>query len=67
MARRPKAITITPKLIEFEDHIIRVPNIASVTIGPDPMRRFWALVLMGLALMLFLSGWLAFQLEHFPS
>lgn len=64
MARRPKAITITPKLIEFEDHIIRVPNIASVTIGPDPMRRFWALVLMGLALMFFLSGWLASQLAE---
>lgn len=61
MARRPKAIRITPKLIEFEDHIIRVPNIASVTIGPDPVRRWWALVFMGLALTFFLSGMLAMQ------
>lgn len=65
MARKPKSITITPKLIEFEDHIIRVPNIASVTIGPDALRRRWAVVLFLFALgQLFLS-WQAWTFARY--
>lgn len=50
MAKKPQNIKITPKLIEFEDHILRVPNIATVTIGPDPKRRFRAILLFALSL-----------------
>lgn len=39
------SIKITPKLIELDDRIVRVPNIASVTIGPDPVRRRWAIII----------------------
>lgn len=62
VARRPQAIKITPKLIEFQDHILRVPNIATVTIGPDPKRR-------RIALILFIVGafslWLAYQTTQY--
>lgn len=53
MAKKPQNIKITPKLIEFEDHIIRVPNIASVTVGRDPRRLYAAIVclLAGLGLL----------------
>lgn len=45
MARKTGSIKITPKLIELDDRIVRVPNIASVTIGPDPTRRRWAIII----------------------
>lgn len=63
MARRPRAIRITPKLIEFEDHFIRVPNIATITIGPDPKRRRLALILLCVGTVLL---WLSTQTtQHF--
>ncbi len=53
VGKKPQNIKITPKLIEFEDHIIRVPNIASVTVGRDPRRLYLAIIVfvIGLGLL----------------
>ena len=53
MSRTANSIKITPRLIELPDRIIRVPNIASVTIDYDPIRRWWGWRLIALAAVLF--------------